>query len=229
MSRILIVILTLTSAACFGQQARPAFTLGMTVDELRQKFGVPTRFYDVQLRRYLDSDTEAQVSRKVSGDQMVQDVYEIKTPFNTYEFQTRYFYDESQSRFRPTKKLVEVAFEIDRPVQDVRLLLADFPEAAELCSQECTVFADEDDILGKGIIVQPTNPSQEHIKAAGLMATGWRENEDPKFAWAMGFKFTFNPLKEKQIESGSYGLMIKGKSRLDGPITRIGVWRAEPK
>ena len=197
------------------------------MDEQHQRFGAPTRYYDGGTDRYLDTEAEAQIARKVSGDQMVDDIYEIKTSFNTYQFQIRNFYDERQSRFRPTKKLIEVKFEIDKPVEDVKLLLADFPEAVALCSRECTIFS-ENGFMGRRLIVQPTNPSQEEVTSSGLMAVGWTD-EKPKDTWLRGFTFIFDPLSEKQIESGSYGLMIKGRSLTSEPLTRIGTWQSSPK
>jgi hypothetical protein len=220
-SRVVILFMSQWISACFSQQARPTFTLGMTVDEVRQRFGMPTRYYDVAEEHYLNTDAEAQIARKVSGDQMVDDIYDIKTSFNTYHFHTKYFYDQRQPPFGPTKKLVEVEFMMDKPVADVKPLLADFPEAVELCSPQCTIF-NEDSVLGKQLFVQPTNPSQEQIKAAGLLAAG-SIDKLPTETYVRGFKFKFNTFGEKQLQSGSYGLMIKGKST-GGTLTRSGVW-----
>jgi len=161
------------TSACLAQQTRPQFTLGMTMDEVHKQFGMPTGYYDGGTQRYLVTEEEAQIARKVSGDDNVEDVYDIKTAFNTYRFQLRNGYDETQSRFRPTKRLIEMKFELDKPIEDVKALLADFPEAASVCSQECTIFRHEGGHSDSEVIVQPTNPSPEEIRQAGLMARGW--------------------------------------------------------
>jgi len=198
---------------------------------------MPTRYYDGGTQRYLVTEAEAQIARRVSEDYNVEDVYEIKTSFNTYEFQIVNTYDQSQSRFRPIKKFTRVKFQLDKPVEDVKALLADFPEAVALCSQECTMFRESG--IFQGLIVQPTKPSPEELKDAAFMAHGWKDDEKPRdsrlpkqdwetWEWVKGFKFQFD-MSGKRVESGTFQLMVKGKGEAAEPLTRIGVWRSSEK
>ena len=204
-----------------GQQIRPQFTLGMTVDELHSSFGMPTAYYNSSTKQTFTSEKEAQIARQVSGDPIVGDMYEIKTAANTYLFTAVYFGDTRQSRLRPTRRLVWVSFELDKPVEDIRSLLADLPEAVTFCSQECGIYITDDFEIVPHLFVQHTNSSAEEIREAGLIAVSWGEGA-PKEPWVKSFEFN---LKGKRIESGRFEINHKGRY-YSKPLTLTGVWQS---
>lgn len=207
--------------ACLGQPTRPTFTLGMTIEELHKQFGMPRQYYDRRTQRYLATEAAAQLARRLSDDWNVQDVYEFKTRLNTYEFRVEHAYDRRRSRLRPTNRITGVVFELDKPIGEIKTLLADLPEAVALCSQECTIFADDNLMFGgSGFVVQHTNPSPQEIAESGLIAGQWDEDEDRKNVWVKGFELH---LKGKRIESGEFSVSVKEEG------TPIGVWRSSGK
>jgi hypothetical protein len=204
----------------------------MTVDELHRQFGMPKSYLDYATKRYLATEAEAQIARQVSNGYRVDPVYEFKTSSNAYEFRIATCHDSSQSRLRPTERFVSFEFELDKPVENVKALLADFPEAVSLCSQGCTIFRNdssmfEHDGLGSKVYVQPTSPTPDEIKEAGLVAVCWRD-EDPKYTWVKGFEFQFGR-GGKRIESGSFEIHVQGMGLGDERITATGVWRPSEK
>jgi hypothetical protein len=158
-------------------KTRPEFVLGASFSEWHQTFGTPDRYWDVDTKSYLHRSTEYNAAREL-GHRVI-DVYTIQTAQNTYEFQLSHHVDDTQSRLHPTARLVNVIFELDRPVPvaDLQNLLADMPEAARMCSGGCTVYSRR---YSSGSIsiyyplsVQPTAPTTQELQEASEVHTLW--------------------------------------------------------
>lgn len=212
-------------SSCLGQQSRPQITFGMTIDELHKQFGMPKSYFDFFTKRYLATEAEAQIARQVSKGYRVDAVYEFKTGLNTYELRMATCLDSSRSRLRPTERFVSFQFELDKPVEDVKALLADIPEAVSLCSQECTIFSNNIKSLPM-LFVQHTNPSPEELKEAGSVAVCWSDKQSER-AWVKGFQFEFGE-GGRRIVSGYYEVQVKGRYYVQ-PLSRIGTWRSSLK
>jgi hypothetical protein len=100
-----ITLLLALSFAALAQQPshRPEFVLGITVDELYKAFGMPSMYYDIEIRKYMVTTVTVDAARELGH--RVFDVYTRKTASNAYEFIVSHEYDERQSRLHPPQGL----------------------------------------------------------------------------------------------------------------------------
>jgi hypothetical protein len=233
-----IALLLGLSFAALAQQPshRPEFVLGITVDELYKAFGMPSMYYDIEIRKYMVMTVEVDAARELGH--RVSDVYTRKTASNTYEFIAHHEYDDRQSRLHPTKRVTSVRFELDRPVTDVKDLLADLPEAVRLCSKGCTILKfslkHSDFIKDEELFVQPTNPSPEQLSEAARIeeirpinhpiASFDQERAHQELAKPHVEGFAF-PLEEGRIVKGSFETMTVES---DPDFKPIDTWQPSP-
>jgi hypothetical protein len=145
MKRLFAVIIVASSLATAFAQTRPPFTLGTPIETVHKVFGEPLAYWNESTEHVITDPAEARIARKLGHD--LHDIYQFKTASNAYRFKLRYEPDTTQSRLNPVERLVAVNIEIDKPVDDVKLVLADVPEAASLCSRECTIFKPQVDVI----------------------------------------------------------------------------------
>jgi hypothetical protein len=235
LTRIIRYSLGLVSAVllppmlCVAQSRLP-LELGMSQEEVRKAFGEPSRYFSTATQRFLGSEVEAQAARQVSGPFDVEDVYEFTTALNTYEFRIWYLDDSRQSRFRPTMRVRSITFELDRPIQDVKQLLPDMPEARLLCSQGCSIL-ERSDHRNEELFAYATSPSPTEIQDAGLVSVRWRD-DDPNDktpykirndgSW---IKAIVLKLEGGKIVSGQIDAIHRDRRSIAVPLATIGSWK----
>ena len=196
------------------------FKLGITQQEISKRLGTPPRGFGHYVRR---------------------------TGSNEYALHLSYDLDDSESRLHPVMRLREVEIMIDRP-RSLNALLADIPEAVELCTRGCAllgVVTDPNFNYAPHIIVYPSEPSAEQLKLAALLGTKWRP-ETAKAQWvpavmlrwltAYGTGFQSVDWLNQPIEKATFTAVAPSvesqrgthekpsKLTPDHPSVQIGVW-----
>jgi hypothetical protein len=109
----------------------------MSGAEVRTILGTPLIYRDMKAHRSVSSDQAGVLPPSNDYD----DVYEFTTPLNTYELQTHYALDGSESRLHAVPRLIAIYYELDKriSIKDLAKILDDLPEAATFCGAECTI------------------------------------------------------------------------------------------
>jgi hypothetical protein len=189
------------------------FVLGMTAEEVRKAFGMPVMYFNHTTKLYFDSSAELRAAERLGHD--VDDVYVRRTTRNSYRCRVGYCLDGRQSRLNPIKRVKQVDFELDRPVDDVKAVLSDLgvSEAARLCARGCNIFQD---LILEGFDVQPADSSPEELEEAKWIDVEWNQSilESKR---KMGIDqevlvqgFIFYPLEGQKIVRGQLGVSRKG-------------------
>jgi hypothetical protein len=137
--------------------ARGTFELGMTPDAASKSLGPPS-----------------------NGSYR----YARRTDINEYELRLEFGQDDSESRLHPVTRLRRVEIMIDRP-RPAKLVLADIPEALQLCDGGCSLLGGISDAIflyEPHIIAYPVRPTAKQSSLAALLGTNWRPGT-AKTAW----------------------------------------------
>ena len=189
------------------------FVLGMTAEEVRKAFGMPVMYFNHTTKLYFDSSAELRAAARLGHD--VDDVYVRRTTRNSYRCRVGYGLDARQSRLNPIKRVKQVDFELDRPVDDVKAVLSDLgvSEAARLCARGCNIFQD---LILEGFDVQPADTSPEELEEAKWIDVEWNQSIlDSKRKMGIDQEvlvqgFSFYPLEGQKIVRGQLGVGRKG-------------------
>jgi hypothetical protein len=189
------------------------FVLGMTAEDVHKAFGIPVMYFNRATKLYFDSPVELRAAERLGRE--VDDVYVRRTTRNSYRCRVGYGLDGRQSRLNPIKRVKQVDFELDKPVDGVKAALSDLGvfEAARLCSRGCNIFQD---LILEGFDVQPSDSSPEELEEAKLIDVEWNQSIlDSKRKMGIDKEvlvqdFSFYPLEGQKIVRGQLGVLTKG-------------------
>lgn len=220
---------------------QPKLVPGMSRDEVRKQFGEPKSFYSRKTRKHYEPGPEALAAEQIVGPLL--DVYYRQTASNEYELRIEYAADLVESRLRSTIRADRAWFMADKAVA-ARDILADMPEAADLCKDSnCRLQAKVGPPRSVECFVE--NPTGTQEKLAEKIASGWKpsERDTSRFKWSPAIILTraawnhdhtspiqtVNWLHDK-IEEAELSVTDllqesrESKSMTFRPIINLGIW-----
>jgi hypothetical protein len=221
MKHLFAVIIVASSLATAFAQTRPAFTLGTPIETVHKIFGEPLAYWNESTKHAITDPAEARIARKLGHD--LHDIYQFKTASNAYSFQLRYEPDTTQSRLNPVERLVAVNIEIDKPVDDVKLVLADLPEAASLCSRECTIFKPDVDVIHvqPAVDLSPAEYAEAALFAHMLDIDRFSEKAGDQIKWVPSFIFRLESYLKPFGSTNKYATVSFGPDEKGGSFIGI--------
>jgi hypothetical protein len=232
------VLVSLLALSCSAIAQVKTFQIGALREDVFKVFGAPELFYAPQPGKYLHGPAEYKAA---AGVWAIDDVFMRKTATNAYEVRVQYMLDGRESRLHPQQRVTELVVVVDKP-GPYREMLADFPEAKDVCASGCKLFGDT---MGDEyyILAYPANPTREQLGTGLLVATGFKpEGPHEGYCMALFLKleergsvmsprppdWTNGKIGEIVLEVFDFPLEKNAMfSKLLSPTVELGMWRPE--
>lgn len=204
-------IWALTAVVSAQQQQAKVFNFGAARSEVTASFGRPDKWLAPIEGKYMN--TVEEYSAALSVYNPIWDVYMRETKSNLYEIQVGYRNDSSVSRLRPTQRLGSLDVLVDKPAPAAQLL-ADFPEAYDICREGCDLYGIPD-LTEKYVLAYPSKPTPEQTKLDHLLATDFK-SEPSKDEWCVVVKLFLGEQQQRVSRPIDYsGNVVKLKFEPD--------------
>jgi hypothetical protein len=238
MTRSLLV--SLVAFACSAVAQVKTFPIGAVREDVFKQVGTPEKFWAPEPSKYLHGLTEYKAALGIWA--RIDDVYTRETPKNLYEIRASYHFDTRESRLRPKERLTSLEILVDKP-GTYREMLADFPEAKDICASGCKLYGITDFGDRYYVLAYPTSPTAEQLETGLLAATGYKP-EGKHDEWCMAIKLKLeqrgsilNPqppdwngkIGEIELCPTSLPFELKRGTSLsrNSPAAELGTWQPE--